>query len=334
MKQFSIWVIVIWVFILIVQVACKKEKEISQTPLTPISLDYPKYVPQPNLSPSNPLTAEGVQLGRRLYYDPILSNNGQSCSSCHNQKEAFTDSIHNALPHINLAWNKHFLWNGNIEGTLEDAMMFEVKEFFSTDIGKINQDATYKTLFKNVFNIDVIDEENISKALAQFMATQTSFNSKFDKYLRKEVMLSDEELKGFYIFNSEKGDCFHCHSLGLFTDGQFRNNGLASTFAGYEQGRFNATNNVNDIGKFKTPTLRNIAWTAPYMHDGRYKTLEEVVEFYNSHVKQSATLDPIMTKPSFENGLELTSDDKKNLIAFLKSLSDSAFIENPLLSKP
>jgi len=314
--------------------SCKKEADPAPAVLHPVSLSYPNYVPAPNLSPDNPLTEEGVALGRRLYYDPMLSNDGRACATCHNQLRGFTDSVSNALPHVNLAWNRFFLWNGKISGTLEDAMDFEVGEFFQTDVSKLNADPSYPALFRQVFGETPVTRRQVALALAQFMATQVSMNSRFDRYLRKELMLSDTELRGFYIFNSERGDCFHCHSLGLFTDGQFRNNGLDDQFVGVNQGRFLVSGNPSDMGRFKTPALRNVALSAPFMHDGRYKTLEDVIEFYNSGVRQSPTLDPIMTKPSFQNGLQLSADDKADLLAFLKSLTDEDFLSNPKLSAP
>ena len=141
-------------------------------------------------------------------------------------------------------------------------------------------------------------------------------------------------MHGLDIFTTEKGDCFHCHSLGLFTDNKFRNNGIDSIYIGNDLGRYNVTTNTNDIGLFKTPTLRNIELTAPYMHDGRFQTLDQVIDHYNSGVKHSATLDPIMTKPSKIYGLGLTTIEKYDLIAFLKTLTDTTFIHNPLLQKP
>jgi cytochrome c peroxidase len=141
-------------------------------------------------------------------------------------------------------------------------------------------------------------------------------------------------MNGFNIFTTEKGDCFHCHSLGLFTDNKFHNIGLDSEFTSINMGRYNVTLKQADMGLFKTPTLRNIQLTAPYMHDGRYLTLEQVVEHYNSGVKQSNTLDPIMTKPSKIYGLGLTPTEKQDLVAFLKTLTDTTFTKNPLLQNP
>ena len=161
-----------------------------------------------------------------------------------------------------------------------------------------------------------------------------SSNSLCDRFFQHTANLNSSQVNGLVIFTTEKGDCFHCHSLGLFTDDKFHNNGIDSIFSGDNLGRYNITLNNNDIGLFKTPTLRNIELTSPYMHDGRYQTLEQVVEFYNSGVKHSPTLDPIMTKPSKIYGLGLTQTEKQDLVAFLKTLTDTIFIHNPLLQKP
>lgn len=275
------------------------------------------------------MTREGVDLGRLLYYDPILSNNGQSCASCHAQNLAFTTYESNSLPHFNLAWNNYFLWNGYVDGGLEMAMKFEVTHFFATNLSKLQDDPTYRALFKKVYGSDQIAVEQVADALSQFLASVQSFNSAFDQYLRKEKMITLSQLNGFYIFNTEKGDCFHCHSLGLFTDGKFHNNGLNENFSSENVGRFQVTGLPTDMGLYKTPSIRNVQLTAPYMHDGRFKTLEEVVEFYNSGIKPSNTLDPIMYNPSFQNGLQLTQTEKNDLVEFLKCLTDSTLLSNP-----
>ncbi|MEO6901945.1 MAG: cytochrome c peroxidase [Bacteroidia bacterium] len=319
--------------------ACKKDnivqEEITPYSETPYTLDYPYYFPKmSNIPLDNKLSIERTALGRKLYYDPILSNNGLSCSSCHYQSEAFSLSSTNALPHINLGWNSHFLWNGKIAGTVEDIMKFEVDEFFSTDISKLNASEEYRKEFKKAYNVSNISSKEVTYALAQFFRTLISKDSKFDKFFMHKTNLSSPETKGYVIFNTEKGDCFHCHSLGLFTDNFFHNIGIDSVFDGVNRGRFNYTGNAADMGLFKTPTLRNIEMTAPYMHDGRFKTLEEVVEHYNSGVKLSHSIDPIMTKAGKEFGLRLTSEEKSDLVAFLKTLTDSTFLNNPTFAKP
>jgi cytochrome c peroxidase len=302
--------------------------------LTPYSVSYPNYFPILNVPYDNRLTVEGIELGRRLYYDTILSNNGKSCSSCHNSQEGFSTFASNSLPHINLGWNTNFLWDGKITGKLEDIMQFEIDVFFNTTISKLNNSTLYKNQFKTVYNVETISSKNVAYALAQFFRVMVSANSLCDKYLQHKANFTTSQLNGLVLFTTEKGDCFHCHSLGLFTDNKFRNNGIDSVFIGVDLGRYNVTTNINDIGLFKTPTLRNIELTAPYMHDGRFQTLEEVIEHYNSGVRHSSTLDPIMTKPNKIYGLGLTITEKQDLVAFLKTLTDTSFIQNPLLQNP
>lgn len=318
--------------------SCKKENAETPTPAnnkpSPYQLAIPSNFPEIIIPADNPMTVEGVQLGRRLYYDSILSSNGLSCSSCHNQQYAFTLPTVASMSHTNLAWSNSFLWNGKVSGVLEDIMMFEVEEFFHTDISKLNNHSDYPALFKKAFGTEQITSKEAAYALAQFVRTLISGNSKFDKFLRHETQLNSAELNGYVIFSTEKGDCFHCHSISLFADNNFHNIGLDSVFSGVNAGRYNVTGNPNDMGKFKTPTLRNTELTAPYMHDRRFQTLDEVVEHYNSGVLHSATLDPIMTKPGKEFGLQLTAQEKADLIAFLKTLTDKDFVNNPDLKSP
>ena len=187
----------------------------------------------------------------------------------------------------------------------------------------LNNHPEYPQLFKNAFNIDYIDSNHVVMAIAQFERSLISTNSKFDQFLNGEVQLNSSELNGYAIFNSEKGDCFHCHGSQMFMDNLFHNNGLdVEPFN--DLGRGKITNDPNDYGKFKTPTLRNIEFSAPYMHDGRFATLEEVIEHYNSGGKYSSTVDPLMKKIGI--GLQLTNQEKEDLIAFLKTLSDTEFI--------
>lgn len=318
--------------------SCKKNNESAgadpEEPLTPYVINYPSYYPPLIIPNDNPLTVEGVELGRRLYYDTLLSSTGLSCSSCHESSKSFSSFASNSLPHVNLGWNNYFLWNGKVNGQLEDIMKFEVEEFFNTDIAKINNSAYYRKEFKKIFNATTITAKNIEYALAQFFRVMVSANSLCDKFFQHTADLSDSELRGFVLFTTEKGDCFHCHTIGLFTDNKFHNIGLDTVFTGVGMGRYNITGKPSDMGLFKTPTLRNIELTAPYMHDGRYQTLEDVIEHYNSKVKNSSTLDPIMTKPSKLYGLGLTAQDKQDLVAFLKTLTDTGFVNNPKLQKP
>lgn len=288
---------------------------------------YPAHYPE--IPPENQMTLRTakVELGKKLFYDPMLSNGIRSCSTCHIQIHGFTrpDSI-NPLPLVNLIYNRNFLWRGKIRnGSLADIMRFEVKEFFKTDPKWIQTDE-YRRLFGRAYNDPTITQERIAECLTQFVATITSGNSKFDRFLRGEATLSPEEMRGFQIFMTERGDCFHCHAPPLFSDNQFHNIGLDSIFENGNQGLYEITQNPADLGKFKTPSLINVAITPPYMHDGRFNTLDEVIQHYNHGVKLSPTLDPIMTKPGKENGLNLSSQEIADLIAFLKTLTDSSLL--------
>lgn len=315
--------------------SCRKDEYVdAKEELTPYTLNYPSYFPELPAHSYNPTSVEGVTLGRYLYYDTLLSNVGLSCSSCHFQSNSFTDSVANSLAHINLAWANSFLWNGSVNGTLEDAMLFEVEEFFQTNISRLNTNVFYREKFKLVYDVNYISSKDVSYALAQFVRSLISGNSKFDRYMRYEEMLTLSELNGYAIFNSERGDCFHCHSIGLFTDNRFHNIGLDSVYDQYNSGYYEYTGAAADIGKFKTPTLRNVALTAPYMSDGRFQTLAEVIEHYNTGVKISATVDPVLTKPNHLYGLNLTTQDKADLEAFLNCLTDTSFIANPQFADP
>jgi cytochrome c peroxidase len=302
---------------------------------TPYSYDVPTHFPQMILPVSNSPTFEGVALGRKLYYDSILHPwNLKSCSSCHFQEFGFSTPGVNVLPHVNLAYNSKFLWNGRISNSLEDAMRFEVREFFGTDVSKLQNSAVYPSLFFKAFGSSYINHERIEMALAQFLRSIVSGNSKFDRFLRHEENLSLNEMMGFTIFNSEKGDCFHCHSLPLMTDGQLHNIGLDSVFVGSDLGFFLSSGNPADKGKFKTPSLRNVLTRSSFMHDGRFSTIDEVINHYNNDVKLSNSLDPIMTKPGKEFGLGLTPFEIHNLKAFLNTLTDTTIFTNPLFGKP
>lgn len=300
---------------------------------TPYALNYPEEFPIMPLNADNPMTLEGVELGRRLYYDPLLHPSGtQACASCHFQQIAFTSSGE-VLPHINLGWNSNFLWNGKISGTMEDIMKFEVEDFFQTDLAKLEKDTLYPQLFYEAFGTETITSTYTAHALAQFFRTLISSNARYDKVFSPGggAFPTEAEQNGYDIFFTEKGDCFHCHGGILFTDNGFHNNGLDAQPS--TLGRSAVTGNPNDLGKFKSPTLRNIALTGPYMHDGRYNTLEEVIDFYSEGVKTSTTIDPLM-KQAHQGGIRLTSKEKSDLLAFLHTLTDSTFIQNPAYSSP
>jgi len=238
------------------------------------------------------------------------------------------------LPHVNLGWSTNFLWKGNVQGTLEDIMRFEVEEFFEVDVSVLQNDPDYPQLFQSALGSSTITQDAVSKALAQWFRSMISSNSRLDQYLRYEIGLTPSEMNGMMVYLTETGDCFHCHGFPLLTDNAFHNIGLDSVFTGNDQGRYMITGNSTDMGAFKSPSLRNIAQTGPYMHDGRFATLEEVVEHYNSGVRPSASLDPIMTKPGKETELNLSPQQKADLVAFLHTFTDQTFLTDTALASP
>ena len=321
-------------------------------PPTPLTLDIPSNLPELTFPHDNPLTEEGVALGRRLFYDPILSGDStQSCASCHRQKYAFSDSTTrfstgidgivgnmNAMTIINPGWGTEFFWDGRA-GSLElQAGMpvenpIEMHETWENNLVKLKRHPSYPEWFGLAFGDEEITRERAEKAIAQFERTFISANSLYDKFRRHEVdgNFNQSQFNGYIIFFTEKGDCFHCHSVGLLSDNLFHNNGLDSVLNADNMGYYKTTGDAADWGKFKTPSLRNIALSAPYMHDGRFATLEEVVEHYNSGVHKTNTLDPLIKKP---DGLFLSDQEKTDLVNFLHTLTDSTFLKNPDLGNP
>lgn len=316
---------------------------------TPLQLAVTQRFPQVALPVDNPLTEEGVALGERLFHDTRLSiNNTQSCSSCHSRAHALTDSRpvslgaqgqagkRNAMPLFNLAWAREFFWDGRAKTLREQVLMpiqdaHEMNETLENVVAKLAGDSAH---FHRAFGSAEITPERIAKALEQFLLSQISQNSRFDRAARKVAELTQEEKRGLQLFVTEHdparglfgADCFHCHGGTLFTDHQFRNNGLDLTPT--DLGRMLVTGDAADRGKFKTPSLRNIAVTAPYMHDGRFTTLEEVVEHYSGPMPRSTTLDPNLAKHP-DTGIQLSAADKRALVAFLKTLTDDAFLAVP-----
>ncbi len=304
--------------------------------------------PIPDLPRDNPLIEERVVLGEKLFRETALSRDGTiSCVSCHDSKAAFSDprryslGVHNqagtrhAMPLFNLAWKSSFFWDGRAPSLRVQALMpiqdhVEMDESLSNVVVKLAAKDGYATGFTAAFGSPVITPEKIGLAIESFVLTLTSFDSKFDRAFRGEARLTDEEKRGFELFMTEYdprreqygADCFHCHGGTLFQSQTFANNGLDAKFS--DLGRAKITGKDSDAGKFSTPSLRNIALTAPYMHDGRFATLDEVVEHYSSGVKRSATLDPNLAKHP-EGGLGLSAEDKRALVAFLRTLTDEKF---------
>ena len=281
----------------------------------------------------NPTTYEGVALGRQLYYDRRLSPDGsRACADCHLQKQAFSSTlVPGVLPHINLAWSWNFLWDGKFEGTLEEAMIMEVEEFFETDVERLRE-PDLEEMFLAAFGSAEITTKRAAYAIAQFQRTLVSRSSRFDDYVAgNEAALTESEFRGMALFYSERGECFHCHATSLFTDNRFHNIGLDADVEG--TGRGAVTGRASDDGLFKTPTLRNVEMTAPYMHDDRFATLEEVIDFYSEGVIYSDTIDSLIPNVT-GGGLQLTAQERLDLVAFLRALTDPTFLSDPELARP
>lgn len=304
----------------------------------------------PVIPTDNPQTAEGVALGKQLFFDRILSADGtQSCASCHSPQSAFTDNTptsvgidgvfgtRNSMPIFNLAWNygERFAWDGKelgLERQAEEPVQnpIELHSNWDNVVDRLQNHPEYPELFRQAFNTLTVTKELTTKAIAQFERTLISANSKFDRYSLGETTLTTQELNGLDIFlREDKGDCFHCHgnpNNPLWTDNDFHNNGLDNSFS--DLGLGGVTGDPNDNGKFRSPSLRNLAYTAPYMHDGRFATLDEVINHYSEGLQNSPTIDPLMKKIA-QGGVQLTVQEKADLKAFLLTLSDPSFINNP-----
>ena len=342
----------IGVFLMLFQ-GCAKDEQIVSTQIsgpTPYTLVIPPGLPAMVIPANNPMTVEGVALGKRLFFDPILSgDNSISCGTCHLQQFGFTDSLRqfstgidqiagnrNSMPIMNLGWERNFFWDGgasNLEsqviGPIENPI--EMHETLSNAIAELNAHPEYPHLFEKAFGSSTIITSNLIKAIAQFERTLISGNSRYDKHAQHALSLTEQEIRGMNVFTDfDKGDCAHCHVLGsTFTDHEFRNNGL--DVVSEDLGRGRITLNPSDNGKFKTPGLRNIAVTGPYMHDGRFATLEQVIEHYNNGIQPHPNLDPRLAEMPAGR---MSAQDVEDIIAFLHTLTDTEFLTNPAFQKP
>ncbi|AZQ62676.1 cytochrome-c peroxidase [Flammeovirga pectinis] len=349
--------------------SCTEEPSSEQNSAYP--LDIPSHFGKQYILPeTNPLTVKGVELGRMLFYDKQLSRDHTiSCGSCHIQEKAFTDGLAKAegihgligdfssMSTTNLMWNSHFFWDGRAASIEEQALdpienPLEMDLTLEEAVDRISIDDKYTNLFKLAFGSSEVTADRIGKAIAQFERTLISSNSKYDQYIKGSYQLTAEEKLGMDLFLTHPiagelrgGNCGDCH-LGVLTSGDplsfrgFHNNGLDDDTT-IKEGLMAVTKNRFDEGKFKAPTLRNIALTAPYMHDGRFSTLEEVLEHYDQHIKNSYTLDPLISEASNEPifpgdpiKLHLTTTEKEAIITFLHMLTDNDFITNPAFSDP
>lgn len=350
---------IVFMFLLSLLIFSCKEEEGPQYSATPAPLNIPpifqELLSEPLIPENNPQTVEGLALGRALFYDPILSADGtQSCASCHGIQQSFTDSrrfsfgidgiagTRNSMPLFNMAWNytEKFLWDGeanSLEEQVADPIInpIEMHNTWDNLVASLNASNKYPQLFEAAFGSSDIDQTTIAKAIAQFERTLISANSKFDRHLLGTATLTPSEASGLEIFmNENKGDCFHCHgnpNSPLWTDNTFHNNGLDAVFT--DRGLGEVTGDPRDFGLFKSPSIRNLAYTAPYMHDGRFNTLDEVINHYSDGLVYSETIDPLM-KTIAQGGVQLTQDEKNDLKAFLLSLSDPSFRANPDFQNP
>lgn len=322
----------------------KKDRNLQQT--TPVTFTVPQGFPQPAYNFSdNPLTKEGIELGRKLFYDGILSQDGNfPCASCHQQFAAFATFDHdlshgfdnafttrNAPGLFNLAWQTAFHHDGGINNLEVQPLApitakNEMAETVENVLKKLKGDAQYRQMFQKAFGDDDINSQRMLKALTQFSLMLVSANSKYDKVKNGQAQFTDYEQRGYAIFQAK---CNSCHTEPLFTDNRYRNNGLSVNSFLNDDGRMHITSKPEDKGKFKVPSLRNVELTYPYMHDGRYYTLEAVLEHYNTRIVQSATLDP-----QLKEGIPLTRTQVVEVVAFLKTLTDQDFIKDPRFAQP
>lgn len=354
-------------FILLALAACR-ETEIPDPTLpdlvlqdeTPYVLEY-GTLPPPDLPADNPLTIQGVALGRMLFYDPLLSEDGsQTCADCHRQPDGFSDSLRfsigveklpgkrQAMSVFNMAWHSNeFFWDGRAPKLRDQALMpiqdpLEMNETLENVIAKLNDSPLYPDQFIRTFGSNEITAEKMGLALEQFMLSIVSYQSKYDKYLAGETTLTESEDRGRVLFETEYNpffpdqsgaDCAHCHGGANFENDQYMNNGLDSDSDITDIGREEVSQDPGDRAKFKVPSLRNVAVTAPYMHDGRFQTLEAVIDHYNEGIKESVTADPTVLNTR-ETGLFLSEQDKEDLLHFLQTLTDESFLTEEAYQTP
>ena len=318
-------------------------------------------LPAPDLPQDNPLTKQGVLLGKMLFYDNKLSQGEiQACSDCHRQLDGFSDTLQlslgvreiegrrQAMPIFNMAWHSNeFFWDGRADKLRDQALLpiqdeVEMDETLEDVIAKLSAEKDYQDQFMRAFGSEEITAEKMALAMEQFMLSIVSYNSKYDKYLAGEIELTESEERGRVLYFQEYNpffpddsgaDCQHCHGGNNFENDQYMNNGLDTDAEFTDLGREEVTLNAADRAKFKVPSLRNIAVTPPYMHDGRFQTLEEVIDHYNEGIKESSTADPTVLN-TIQTGLLLTAQDKEDLVNFLHTLTDETFLNNPEYQSP
>lgn len=325
--------------------ACKKADDLAPDDF--LGFKKPSYFPEPAYTfESTPLTRETVELGRKLFYDGILSRDHTiSCASCHISQNAFTHhghdvshgiddqlGIRNSSSLVNLAWSTSFFWDGGVP-TLDLSPIVPIHNPIEMDgnlengLLQLQTHPQYPSLFQKAFGSTAIETHQVLKALSHFMVTLVSDNSKYDRVQRNETTFTTQEVRGYVLFQAK---CNACHQEPLFTDFSFRDNGLGINPA-KDLGRYEITQQEEDKLKFKVPTLRNLQYTAPYMHDGRIYTLQGVLNHYNKEIVLTDNLDPILKQ---NNGIPLSREEIEDLLAFLLTLNDESFITNKSFSQP
>lgn len=321
-------------------------KDGNGTSNTPLPFSVPAGFPQPNYTfEGNPLTQQGFDLGRKLFYDGQLSIDGNfPCASCHQQFAAFSTYDHdlshgfnnqfttrNAPGLFNLVWLKEFHLDGainhiEVQPLAPITATNEMADDINNVIRKLKNDNTYPPLFSAAFGSGEINSQRILKALTQFMASMVSANAKYDKVKRNAASFTSIEQAGYTLF---QGKCAVCHQEPLFTDLSYRNTGLSLNPFLKDLGRMHITGNRQDSLKFRVPSLRNVMLTFPYSHDGRLYTIDQVLDHYATGILQSSTLDPLL-----KNGIKLTASERSNIKAFLSTLTDSSFISDKRFAQP
>jgi cytochrome c peroxidase len=322
-------------------ISCQKEEKVESVKF---GLKVPAHFPEPLYKFENNKQFESrFKLGRDLFYDPILSlDNTISCASCHSQTHGFADhngafssgvggtlGTRNSPSITNLAWYPSFMWDGGVNhielfSIAPITNPLEMKESIVNVLAKLNANEAYREKFRKAYNATTITDQKLFQALSQYMAMIVSANSKYDQYRAGETTLSAGELEGLSLFQAK---CASCHTEPLFTNFNFENNGLDATFT--DLGRGHITQNPNDNGKFKVPSLRNVELTYPYMHDGRFFTLGQVMDHYTAGIQDSPTL-----STGLAGGIPMTAPEKQKIILFLKTLTDYSLMADPLLSEP
>lgn len=327
--------------------SCNPDSDVTIDPIPevdPYVFVRPSNFPEPTYTfENNPVTEQGFKLGKKLFFDPLLSRDGSiSCGSCHKQQVFFADAEHHAVsvgvddlkgtrnspPLMNLAFMEEFFWDGGVthlDFVPVNAITapFELGETVENVVLKLSSSEEYKVLFREAFDTDSINSAYMLHALSQFMVMMVSSNSRYDKYIRDEgEVLTSEELDGQQLFEEK---CSTCHSGELFSNFSYRNNGLTEQFS--DSGRAAITELGSDIGKFRVPSLRNIQNTSPYMHNAQYSSLKEVLDHYDSGVKQSSTLDPLLNQGG-ALGIPMTEVEKTKIISFLETLTDYEFVND------